>query len=55
MGRQAAAMQASSAIFRAQGVQVAVSPNYVWHYSLGLVFGQKSRSGSIRSLAHDKK
>ncbi|CAO2141776.1 unnamed protein product [Urochloa humidicola] len=25
------------------GVQVATSPNYMWHYSLGLVFGQKSR------------
>jgi hypothetical protein len=25
------------------GVQVAFFPNYVWHYNLGLVFGQNSR------------
>jgi hypothetical protein len=24
-------------------IQVATYPDYVWHYSLGLVFGQKSR------------
>jgi hypothetical protein len=24
-------------------VQVAIFPNYVWHYNLGLVFGEKSR------------
>lgn len=30
------------------GVQVAGYPDYMWHYSLGLVFGQGSRSVHIR-------
>jgi hypothetical protein len=34
------------------GVQVATYPDYMWHYSLGLVFGQGSRSVPARSFAN---
>jgi len=33
------------------GVQVASSPNYVWHYSLGLVFGDKRFKGSTLQIS----
>ncbi|XP_004975005.2 uncharacterized protein LOC101786391, partial [Setaria italica] len=33
------------------GVQVANTPNYVWHYSLGLVFGDKRFNGSTLQIS----